>query len=92
MNEQGYQTRKRSACQASFPATPSCFAARLSCLLDQVRTQERYLFRLDRCDPTGAALAQIKLLWLRLQAGVPVPVAQLRGARLALEGFLEAGP
>lgn len=92
MNEQGYQTRKRSTCQRASLPTLSCLLVRLPFLLDRLRALERQFFSLDRCDPAGLAAAQTKLLLLRYQIGVPVPDRQLRQTRLALEGFLEAGP
>lgn len=84
--------RKRNTCQAGFPPTPSYFAARLSCLLDQLRALEREFFSVDPCNPVGLAAAQCKLLLLRYQTRVPVRDEQLREARLVLQGFLEAGP
>jgi hypothetical protein len=92
MSGHEYQITDRTGCQGSFPPTPSYFAARLSCLLDQLRAVEREFFSADSCDVTGLAAAQAKLLWLRLQAGIPVRDGELREARLTLERFLEAGP
>ena len=92
MSGHEYQITDRTGCQGSFLPTTFYFESRLRCLLDQLRALEREFFSLDRCDPAGLAAAQTKLLLLRYQIGVPVPDRQLRGARLALEGFLEAGP
>lgn len=82
-------TTNQSTCQPAFLPTPSCFAARLSCLLDELRALEREFFSADGCDVAGLAAAQCKLLWLRYQAGIPVRDEELAEARLALENSLE---
>lgn len=90
MNERAFDITNPTTCQPAFLPTPSCFESRLHCLLDQLRALEREFFSADSCDVTGLAAAQCKLVWLRLQAGVPVGDGQLREARLALESCLES--
>ena len=94
MNERTDQNRNRNTCQSLSPplSAPSCLLVRLPFLLDRLRALERGFFSLDACAPAGLAAAQTKLLLLRYQIGVLVPDRQLRETRLALEGFLEAGP
>ena len=94
MNEHGISCTDRATCQhiSGSPPAPAHLLARLPFLLDRLRALEQQFFSLDFCDPAGLAAAQCRLLFLRLQVGVPVPDGQLREARLRLEDFLRDQP
>lgn len=56
----------------------------------RLRALEQRFFAVDRCSPAGLAAAQLRLLFLRRQSGIPVGGDELVQAHSNLRRFLEA--